>query len=609
MKSLFVSIVFICIRTVVFAQELVANGDFEILNGKVPWYQGRSIEFWQFSGMCYNCNDDNTNYYFKDFASRDRRCNPKFYPYLFSKTKLWMNCSLLAAKEDRVINNGFAYTKLKEKLKVGSIYKVEFNLFLPSSSATDSSFYKQIGVQLSCKSPTFPASFYGWHLLNDSIILDQWFVKTWYVQTFCEPEFLVLGVSQKENTKEAVTISSEFFVDKVSVVEVKNSIDIPQSMVLPFRCSSDRVSSPLDNCDKKFDLISLYFEPNCYKIENTHADILDSFARYLPKNYNEVYEIVGFTDDVGEHHEELANKRTKSVVDYLCSVQHLNSFQLIQNGVGNVEVSKGDLRIREKNRRVDIELSNFSLDQIIYQKLLAAPNDSAFVLLKAWMSKVKQQDMLLVIFDHRLDYLKTSKFWPVVLDQIRASYRFYKKPLDSYLLDSMKLQDQKHRTLKYDMDKLTHPVLNIDEMFEFPNESPSGIAAADSLNYIWARSYLAKYGWPNRSDVGARASRALFYIVDHFADTTTLTNCAKMLESKCKIGEGDWGDYAMLFDRNQMKRGEPQWYATQYTNDAEDLTKIVLYRHVEETTVNKKRKEIGLEPISDFRRYFFLKNK
>jgi len=585
------------------SQNLLSNGSFEELVNLEP-YSNYTVKDWVFDGFCYNCNNNNTNFYNMNMG-KDRRCDPKYYKYLDGKTKIWLNGYIFKLGTNSI--SGFIYTKLKQKLKVGKVYKVEVNMYFPSIQLVDTAFYRQVGFNVLLEKPVVPESFKNWKFVNDTITYDQWVKRNWYFRATCELEYFVIGVTLtddwalKDSNK---YFSSEFYFDEVSLVEVdEKSIESKNIEVTPFcKCKDVQKRNIFTN------ELSIYYDTDQYELDDIAKSRLDSLSLYLKKFPNSVFEISGYTDDIGNNHESLSKNRVDAVMNYLIEKKGINRYRLLTNYVGNIEKSKSEAE-RQINRRVDLKLSRNRLEQILYSKALYSNSiDSSFIFLKLWLLKANSKDKIFAIFDTRLDKLKKDKKWMIFMDNIKKDYQHLKKPKDAFLLDSLYCEDQKYRTLEYKIDGLGMIDNSLNyKMFEFPIINNEEWVRLDSINYRYMSKLIDNNGWPNESEVGERPSRAAFYIIDHFFDTISFLKYLPILKNKCIKGEANWSDYATLFDRNEKESGRLQQYCTQYTQDATIKNKYILSPYDNEKAVNERRKLIGLDPIRNFKVSFTMK--
>lgn len=585
------------------SQNLLSNGSFEELVNLEP-YSDKTVKDWEFYGICYNCNNNNTNFYNMNMG-KDRRCDPKYYKYLDGKTKIWLNGYIFKLGTNSI--SGFIYTKLKQKLKVGKIYKVEVNMYFPSVQLVDTAFYRQVGFNVLLEKPVVPESFKNWKFVNDTITYDQWVKRNWYFRATCELEYFVIGVTLtddwalKDSNK---YFSSEFYIDDVALIEVdEKQIESKNIEVTSFcKCKEIQKRKVIIN------ELSLYYDSNQYELNENAKFRLDSLSLYLKKFPNSVFEVSGYTDDIGNNHEFLSKKRVEAVINYLIEKQGINKYRLLPNYFGNIGKGKNEDE-RQKNRRVDLKLSNYRIEQILYSKALNTnSNDSTFSFLKLWLLKVNSKEKIFALFDTRLDNRRKDKKWILFVENIKKGYQQLKKPKDAFLLDSLYCEDQKYRTLEYKINGLGMLDNSLNyKTFEFPKISNVDWVRLDSINYKYMSQYIDKNGWPNESEVGERPSKSAFYIIDHFIDTNSFKKYLPILKSKCNIGEADWSDYATLFDRNEKESGRMQQYCTQFTQDESIKNKYVLAPYDNEKAVNERRKLIGLDPIRDFKVSFTMK--
>ena len=106
-------------------------------------------------------------------------------------------------------------------------------------------------------------------------------------------------------------------------------------------------------------------------------------------------------------------------------------------------------------------------------------------------------------------------------------------------------------------------------------------------------------GWPEISQVGSKASEAAFYVIQH-SNAQAQEKYIRLFEAACRKGEGNWQQYALMFDRMRMNQNLPQKYGTHFILDNRATGEKNLYPLEDETRVNEWRKEIGLEPLKDY---------
>lgn len=110
---------------------------------------------------------------------------------------------------------------------------------------------------------------------------------------------------------------------------------------------------------------------------------------------------------------------------------------------------------------------------------------------------------------------------------------------------------------------------------------------------------IVSKGWPERSQVGAQAASAAFFVIQH-SNARTQEKYMGLFEAACRKGEGNWQQYALMFDRMRMNQDKPQRFGTHTYLDPSKGRVDELYPLEDESKVDEWRKEIGLEPLKDY---------
>jgi tetratricopeptide (TPR) repeat protein len=110
---------------------------------------------------------------------------------------------------------------------------------------------------------------------------------------------------------------------------------------------------------------------------------------------------------------------------------------------------------------------------------------------------------------------------------------------------------------------------------------------------------LKEKGWPKRSQVGAAAAGAAFFVLQH-SNASAQEKNLPLFEKCCRDNEANWQQYALMFDRMRMNKNLPQKYGTHYNFDNRATNERILWPLEDETKVDEWRKEIGLEPLGDY---------
>jgi hypothetical protein len=125
------------------------------------------------------------------------------------------------------------------------------------------------------------------------------------------------------------------------------------------------------------------------------------------------------------------------------------------------------------------------------------------------------------------------------------------------------------------------------------------MARIDADNLAWLKKVVAEKGWPTKSMVGREGALGAFLIAQHATtDLEFMNTVLGHLRNAYKSddAEGQW--VALMTDRLLVLREKKkQLYGTQL--DAKD-GKIVPLPIEDEANVDKRRKELGMPPLSEY---------
>ncbi|MEM6700658.1 MAG: DUF6624 domain-containing protein [Bacteroidota bacterium] len=124
---------------------------------------------------------------------------------------------------------------------------------------------------------------------------------------------------------------------------------------------------------------------------------------------------------------------------------------------------------------------------------------------------------------------------------------------------------------------------------------------ADSSNTERMKEIVAQYGWPTRALVGNGASSSAWLLVQH-ADRDPLfqIKCLPLLKAAVDQEQTNPRNYAYLYDRVQVAKGDMQLYATQSTTN--NGLKQGFFQTIEdEANVQKRRAAMNIDQhIEDY---------
>lgn len=163
-------------------------------------------------------------------------------------------------------------------------------------------------------------------------------------------------------------------------------------------------------------------------------------------------------------------------------------------------------------------------------------------------------------------------------------------------LDSIFLEDQTFRK-KWVRTANTYGY-NSDEAKKFWTISQF----KDSTNLIAITKFIDKYGWQSKEVVGQTGNSTLFLVIQH-SDSATQEKYLPILKKAVKENKANSSDLAMLIDRVSVAKYGYQIYGTQIQEDS-TTKKNVFFPIKNARKVDKRRKEMGLQPLSEYAEYF-----
>ncbi|MBK5284318.1 MAG: hypothetical protein JJE25_02860 [Bacteroidia bacterium] len=233
---------------------------------------------------------------------------------------------------------------------------------------------------------------------------------------------------------------------------------------------------------------------------------------------------------------------------------------------------------------------------------MAGYSDSAFFNLERIAIKANYSAYGHVTVDTDLNSLHNDKRWEPLLGLIKSNKDKIEVNLNKPLaqeLDSILVEDQKYRMMSDSVaEKYGHESKEMQELWKTINEK-------DSINLIKVKEVLDKYGWLGADVAGQEGSEALFLVIQH-SDLKTQEKYLPMIKEAVKNGKARGADLALLVDRIEMRNERPQIYGSQVVMQD---GKNVIYKIIDEVNVNKRRAEVGLQPLEDYARYFNIDYK
>jgi len=123
----------------------------------------------------------------------------------------------------------------------------------------------------------------------------------------------------------------------------------------------------------------------------------------------------------------------------------------------------------------------------------------------------------------------------------------------------------------------------------------------DSINLVKVKGILDQYGWLGINEIGEKANLTIFLVIQH-SDSLAEATYLPMMRQAVKDKKAKAADLALLEDRVLCMQGKPQLYGSQVR--VLKTGRYALFPIQDERNVNKRRAEVGLEPLEAYARYF-----
>ncbi len=199
---------------------------------------------------------------------------------------------------------------------------------------------------------------------------------------------------------------------------------------------------------------------------------------------------------------------------------------------------------------------------------------------KTWMNQ-----------DSDLESIKGHKKWKKAIAKIDKKIDEYvatlKNPeLRSELLEMMAIDQELRKSLSdYEGDERKIVWDQIKEV--------------DHKNTERMKQIIAEQGWPTYDDVGEDGAGAAWILVQHADQQPAFQEeCLPMIKAAYEKGQAKGSNYAYLYDRVALKKGQKQRFGSQaFTNQAGERA----FQKIEdEWLVNERREKYGMGPLEEY---------
>lgn len=213
---------------------------------------------------------------------------------------------------------------------------------------------------------------------------------------------------------------------------------------------------------------------------------------------------------------------------------------------------------------------------------MAEDADKSFAYLGKAVDLNWQYTCKLLQKDEKLDGLKSTDQWGQLLDRCKQLASSFNEALRQELL----LMRNEYQVLSKAIPPKNH------ESFDAKS---AALKAYNRKSTLRIKEIINQYGWPGNSLVGEVGAHAAWLLVQHAdMDPVFQEKCLDLLEKAYRNGEASGQNYAFLYDRVMVNKGEKQLFGTQiYLNPK---TNEYQFRPIEdEANLNKRRAEVGLQ--------------
>lgn len=186
------------------------------------------------------------------------------------------------------------------------------------------------------------------------------------------------------------------------------------------------------------------------------------------------------------------------------------------------------------------------------------------------------------------------------------------------LIDKQKVMEGRNPALERELEQIFKadnlPRLRLDTLgrkYGFKSSQTQSlweqIRQADSVNLLKVQRIIEHYGYPGKRLVGEKQNETTWLVIQH-APLPVQEKYLPLMQEAARQGQLSKASVALLEDRIHVRKGEKQLYGSQVHADA-DGKPDGFHPIEDEANVNKRRVDIGLEPIENYARRFGFEYK
>lgn len=146
--------------------------------------------------------------------------------------------------------------------------------------------------------------------------------------------------------------------------------------------------------------------------------------------------------------------------------------------------------------------------------------------------------------------------------------------------------------------KTLEKVLADDQKFRQANYDETKQNPIDRKNIKIVTKIIDSLGWLGKDKIGNDANLALFAVIQHADQLSTMEKYLPILKEAAKKGDAEKEQAAYLIDRVELLNNRKQIYGTQYSMKKNGTAFIE--NLIDSVNVNTRRKSMGLYPIEKY---------
>lgn len=275
----------------------------------------------------------------------------------------------------------------------------------------------------------------------------------------------------------------------------------------------------------------------------------------------------------------------------------LEYWRLSYRMVWNVEL-ENNVELAERQMDSMLAFGNVMEDKILYVGIKCLYEHSKMDRIKTMLTEVDASTFA---------YLCSKDLFKNELKNLVACENYYQEEK----VDNPELQ--RKLTIMF-IDDQNDRLNRMDDLIKKYNVSEKELIALDDYkthvdieNQKKLKEIISQYGFPTKKLVGKDGMEAVFYIIQHASeDKEWQAAQLPLVENAVKTGDMELKYYVYLYDRIKFLANLPQRWGTQCSTVNKKENLVILHTAEDPENLDKRRKEVGLEPIEFYKKLMLL---